>query len=78
MPAVHLIFALPNGSLLVSVQERAKWESMMPVEEMNMEEALAAVPHLVVNPNKPSMWPHDTDYDEYVAELKAKGVDEGH
>ena len=61
-----------------SLQERAKWESMMPVEEMNLEEALEAVPHLVVNPNKPSMWPHDRDYDEWVAELKANKVDGGH
>jgi hypothetical protein len=40
---------------------------------MNLEEALEVVPHLVVDPNKPSIWPHNYDmdkWDEYIAALK--------
>lgn len=53
--------------------ELAKWEELMPIEEMNLEEALEVVPHLVVDPNKPSIWPHNYDmdkWDEYIAALK--------
>jgi len=32
---------------------------MMPVEEMNLEEALQNVPDMVVDPKKLSFWPHD-------------------
>jgi F-type H+-transporting ATPase subunit d len=58
--------------------EMAKWEAMMPVEEMNLEEALDAVPHLVVNPNKPSFWPHDEDYDEWRKEFDKETDEETH
>lgn len=43
------------------------------VSEMNLEEALEVVPHLVVDPNKPSIWPHNYDMDkweEYITALK--------
>ncbi len=45
-------------------EEQAKWEAMMPVEEMNKEEALKFVPHLVVDLDKPVLWPYDQDLDE--------------
>ena len=49
-----------------------QWESMMPVEEMNHEEAMAAVPHLVPEhrPGKPEFWPFDKTMDEWNEELK--------
>lgn len=51
--------------------ELAKWEAMMPVEDMNLEEALEAVPHLVIDvKNNPTFWPHDQDYDEWVKFMK--------
>jgi len=68
-------------------KEKAKWEAMMPVEEMNLEEALKYVPQLVkhVDPNytknKVSLWPHDEDYEEWrkqIDELKARGDVEEH
>merc|ERR1712241_1282086 len=53
--------------------ELAKWEAMMPIEEMNLEEAIVAVPHLVPNhsPDKPQFWPFNKDFDEWKAELGA-------
>ena len=55
--------------------EQAKWEAMMPLEEMNMEEAMEAMPDRVINPmKKPTFWPHDYDMDEwnkYYAKVKA-------
>jgi ATP synthase D chain, mitochondrial (ATP5H) len=37
----------------------AKWEELMPLEEMNLEEALEVVPHLVIDKNNPNFWPHE-------------------
>jgi hypothetical protein len=54
----------------------AKWEEMMPLEEMNLEEALEVVPHLVIDGKNPNFWPHDQDMDEwraYIAKLKKEG-----
>ena len=45
--------------------EMAKWEEMMPIEEMNLEEALEVVPHLVIDGKNPNFWPHDQDMDEW-------------
>ena len=56
----------------------AKWEEMMPIEEMNLEEALEVVPHLVIDSKNPSFWPHDQDLDEwktYIAKLKKEGLE---
>merc|ERR1711976_506471 len=51
--------------------ELAKWQAMMPVEDMNLEEALEAVPHMVIDvKNNPTFWPHDRDYDEWVKFMK--------
>jgi hypothetical protein len=57
--------------------ELSKWEAMMPVEEMNKEEALATIPHLnlVVNAGKPRFYPGTEDisvWKEYVAKVKAE------
>jgi len=55
--------------------ELAKWEEMMPISEMNKEEAMQAVPHLVPqhNPNDVRFWPFDQKYDkELVAKTKAE------
>lgn len=59
-------------------EELAKWNAMMPIEEMNCEEALTYVPHLnlVVNPDKPSLWPHDQDYDEW--RKRIENMEENH
>jgi len=59
-------------------EELAKWSAMMPVEEMNLEEALEVVPHLVIDRKNPSFWPHDRDYDEWVKMMKALPPDHGH
>ena len=56
----------------------AKWEEMMPIEQMNLEEALEVVPHLVIDSKNPNFWPHDQDMDEwkeYIAKLKKEGID---
>ena len=53
----------------VIATEMAKWEEMMPIEEMNLEEALEVVPHLVID---------DQDLDEwktYIAKLKKEGLE---
>ena len=57
-------------------QEQAKWEAMMPVEEMNLEEALdAGLTQYVVDVNKANeddmtLWPHDETYGEYKKRLE--------
>lgn len=57
--------------------EKAKWEAMMPVEGMNMEEAMDYVPHMLkAHPDKPSLWPHDQDYEEWhkmIVKLRESG-----
>ena len=58
--------------------EMAKWEELMPLEEMNLEEALEVVPHLVIDSKNPNFWPHEQEWDEwkaYIAELKKHGDD---
>ena len=59
--------------------ELAKWNAMMPVEEMTLEEAVEAVPHLV-RPlvGVPSAWPHDEDYDAWKADIIANPPEEDH
>ena len=47
--------------------EKAKWEAIMPIEEMNREEAMDIVPHLLHHPGKEdAFWPHDAR-DEFLA-----------
>merc|ERR1712107_163592 len=51
--------------------ELAKWEAMMPVEEMNLEEALdAGLIQFVIDPSVPSLFPHDQTWEEYAAKLE--------
>jgi len=51
--------------------ELAKWEAMMPVEEMNLEEALdAGLTQFVIDPSVPSLFPHDQTWEEYAAKLE--------
>ena len=58
--------------------ELAKWEAMMPVEEMNREEALMYLPDhplirkAVPNPNNPRFYPHDMDYEDWVKDAREK------
>ena len=51
----------------------SQWEAMMPIEEMNLEEAIVAVPHLVPNhnPDNPGFWPFNKEFAEWKAELGA-------
>merc|ERR1711950_57277 len=57
-------------------QEQAKWEAMMPVEEMDLEECLdAGLTKYVVDVNKMNeddmtLWPHDETYGEYKKRLE--------
>ena len=49
-------------------EEKAKWEAMMPVEEMNLEEVLdAGIKGIAVDPQVESMWPHEQSYEEWKA-----------
>lgn len=64
-------------------QERAKWEAMMPVEQMTLEEAKLAVNHLVVDYDRDTieMWPYDEDWYEWrkkTDELLARGDVDAH
>jgi len=55
--------------------ELAKWEAMMPVEEMNKEEAMQAVPHLVPEHNpagSTEFWPFDVKFDKELKKQKAE------
>ena len=40
---------------------------MMPIEDMTLEEAMHAVPHLVPEhqPGKPQFWPFDKDFETW-------------
>jgi len=50
--------------------ELAKWEAMMPVEEMNLEEALdAGLTQFVIDPAAESVFPHDQTWEEYTERL---------
>jgi len=57
-----------NARITTFEAELAKWEAMMPVEEMNREEAMQAVPHLVPEhrPGKPNFFPFDVEFDPEV------------
>ncbi len=52
-------------------EEQAKWEAMMPIEDMTREDALDYVPHLLkANPDKPNMWPFDETLEEHAERVK--------
>jgi len=58
-------------------EELAKWEAMMPIEDMNLEEAAAAVPHLVpqFRPDKPEFWPFDQSWEQWKKDLVQLKID---
>merc|ERR1712122_377503 len=52
--------------------ELAAEEAMMPIEEMNLEEAMIAVPHLVPQhrlDGVKNFWPFDRDFEEWKKDL---------
>lgn len=59
--------------------EIAKWQAMKPVEEMTLEEAMDSCPEVLeYNPNKPTFWPHDEDYDEWVKFMDEEYKEDAH
>jgi F-type H+-transporting ATPase subunit d len=61
--------------------ELARVQSLMPIEEMNMEEFFDAYPDLALDPfDKPEMWPFTEEAQpEYVDQMIAEGkFDEDH
>merc|ERR1712018_892887 len=56
--------------------EKGKWENMIPIEDMTREEFLVLVqrktPHIYEVPDveNPRFWPHNVDYDEWLAEAR--------
>ncbi len=62
-------------------KEQMKWEALMPIQEMNCEEALAAgLTEYVVDVKNPRYWPHDVDqadWDKYIAKLKKEAAESG-
>ncbi len=79
-------FVADSKAKIVNINtELAKWEAMMPVEEMNREEALnAGLTQLVVDTRpgaQPQFWPHDEDFNEwqeYMRKLKENPDSDGH
>merc|ERR1712183_136046 len=69
----YVKFVDESKARIVGIQKaQAKWEAMMPIEEMNLEEALdAGLTKYVVDVNVPSFWPHDETWESYVERLKA-------
>jgi len=52
--------------------ELAKWEAMMPIEEMNCEEAMVAVPHTVPEyrlDGVKNFWPFDREFEDWKKNL---------
>ena len=71
--SIHSLFFVPGFGA-----EMAKWEAMKPVEDMCLEEMMDNCPELLdVNPEKPSFWPHDQDYDEWKAQCEKLAAEEG-
>merc|ERR1712126_224917 len=62
-------FVKESGARAVSFKdEMAKWSAMLPPSEMNREEGMQALPHLVPchQPNSPSFYPFDKPFSEEV------------
>jgi len=60
-----------NARITGYSSELAKWEAMMPVEEMTLEEALdSGLTQFVVDPDVPTLFPHDQTWEEYAAKLE--------
>jgi len=72
-----------NAKIAELKKDIAKWEAMKPVEEMNIEEAMDAgligtVIHGIPQADKPSFWPHDEAWEDYVERLKNAEDDDHH
>ena len=71
LKAEYAKFVDESKTRITGIQkDQAKWESMMPVEEMNLEELLdAGMRKYVVDVNVPedemTFWPHDETYGEW-------------
>merc|ERR1712066_120709 len=72
LKAEYAKFVDESKSRIVGIQkDQAKWEALMPVEEMNLEEALdAGLTKYVVDVNQANednmtFWPHDETYGEW-------------
>ena len=72
LKAEYAKFVDESKSRIVGIQkDQAKWEALMPVEEMNLEEALdAGLTKYVVDVNQDNednmtFWPHDETYGEW-------------
>merc|ERR1711872_26336 len=70
--AAHEQFVSESNARIASfTEELAKWEKMMPIEDMNLEEAMQAAPQLVpqmagVTGKQPMFWPFEKEYDPEV------------
>jgi len=75
--AYDKFLAQSKAAVAKHTEELAKWEQMMPIEEMNLEEVHAAVPEMVPwhNPGKPEFWFFDKTMDEWNEELKQLKVE---
>lgn len=73
-------FVAESSARIAAMQtELLKWEAMQPVEEMNLEEALdAGLTDYVIDPEKPSLFPHDETWEHYVERLKNADPEEHH
>eukprot|EP00088_Acartia_fossae_P055057 TRINITY_DN6390_c0_g1_i1.p2 TRINITY_DN6390_c0_g1~~TRINITY_DN6390_c0_g1_i1.p2 ORF type:complete len:178 (+),score=66.74 TRINITY_DN6390_c0_g1_i1:34-567(+) len=68
-----------NAKIAGYSAELAKWEAMMPVEEMNLEEALdAGLTQFVIDPAAETAFPHDQTWEEYSEKLAKATPDDFH
>nr|ALS04915.1 mitochondrial ATP synthase subunit d [Pseudodiaptomus poplesia] len=68
-----------KGRIAASLAELAKWEAMMPVEEMNLEEALdAGLTDFAIDPEQPTFYPHNETWESYIDRLKNAEPDDHH
>ncbi|CAG0917463.1 unnamed protein product [Notodromas monacha] len=51
-----------NDRITIYQNELAIWDDMISLEEMTEEDFLDAFPQIAINPEKPSIWPHEPEY----------------
>merc|ERR1712038_653563 len=78
--AAYEKFVAQSGTRVDAVLvELAKWEAMMPIEDMNLEEAAAAVPHLLPQvgylQGKPEFYPFDQTMEQWNKDLEQLKID---
>ena len=84
LKAAYTKFVEQSQTRIVGIKaEQAKWEAMMPIEEMNLEEALdAGLTKYVVDVNVPddqkSFWPHEETYGEFKKRIALLPPEEEH